>query len=652
MPKKGMKALLFTFKSKHPSWASPPAGDASTSSSLASTPRRSMVDRSIAMADLMVTKWNPDTSGYAQVTSMFHENRQEALEFIKCVFNLQKSMHLIGHDDPNNNIVRAQNLMQIAMKRLQKEFYQILSTNRAHLDPESVSSRSSRTSARSSISDYDDNNAGIEDEILHSAGDSISELEQVSLLAMDNLRSIAECMIASGYGKECYNVYTIIRKSIIDEGLYKLGVEKVSQSQFNKLSWESQDLKIQQWIHATKIALKTLFAGERILCDHVFGASAPLRESCFIEISRDGANLLFSFPELVSKSKKSPEKMIRVLGMYTALVEHWNEVDAVFSSNSCLAVRALATNSLLKLADAARSMLLEFESAIQKESLKAASAATGGGVDPLTIYVMNSISFLSDYVNVVNEILGNHPLPVRSPLPESNSETSTSFGDSPSPDPAPAPAISVYVARLILILLSKIDGRSKLYRDVSTSNLFLANNLQHIVSKVRRSNLKHILGESWIQKQEEKINQFIVKYDTAAWGGVLNSLPDPTVAISTAEAKERFKKFNARFGEAYRKQSACVVADQRLGDDIKACVARKLLPRYREFYRLNNGRIGGGGREGSLNLVVKYTPDEVKNYLSDLYFDGGGAEDGLSTLSFRSPSLSLFSVDNHELRLN
>jgi exocyst complex protein 7 len=64
--------------------------------------------------------------------------------------------------------------MQIAMKRLQKEFYQILSMNQAHLDSESVSARSSRT-----------------------AGDAIDEVVEVSSIAMADLRSIAECMISA-----------------------------------------------------------------------------------------------------------------------------------------------------------------------------------------------------------------------------------------------------------------------------------------------------------------------------------------------------------------------------------------------------------------------------------------------------------------------
>jgi exocyst complex protein 7 len=90
--------------------------------------------------------------------------------------------------------------MQIAMKRLQKEFYQILSMNRAHLNPESIFVRSSHTFVRSSTSDYKD------DDDVGTVGDAINEVEEVSSIAMADLRSIAECMISASYAKECLSI--------------------------------------------------------------------------------------------------------------------------------------------------------------------------------------------------------------------------------------------------------------------------------------------------------------------------------------------------------------------------------------------------------------------------------------------------------------
>ncbi|KAL8524354.1 hypothetical protein ACS0TY_014076 [Phlomoides rotata] len=54
-----------------------------------------------------------------------------------------------------------------------------------------------------------------------------------NLMQIADLRVIAECMISSGYVKECLKIYKIVRKSVVDEGIYKLGVERISSSRIH-----------------------------------------------------------------------------------------------------------------------------------------------------------------------------------------------------------------------------------------------------------------------------------------------------------------------------------------------------------------------------------------------------------------------------------
>ncbi|KAJ9180775.1 hypothetical protein P3X46_008983 [Hevea brasiliensis] len=627
MPRKGMRSICF--HPKTPSFSTSPRSSPSRAS--LSTPRRSfsesIMEQTIEAASNVIMKWNPETSTFARVTSLFYENKREAMQFLKCVTDLQKAMHLLVSDGSSHGrIVRAQNLMQIAMKRLQKEFYQILSTNRAYLDPESVSARSSRASTRSSISDYDDE--GFADDEIRAAGDSISEVEQVSSIAMADLRSIAECMISSGYAKECVNVYKIIRKSIIDEGIYRLGVERMSPSQINKMDWAALDLRIKNWLEAVKISLRTLFNGERILCDHVFSISDSIRESCFSEISREGANLLFGFPELVAKTKKSPmEKMFRVLDMYTAISENWVEIESIFSFESTSTVRSQALNSLVRLSDSVLTMLTDFESSIQKDSSK--TPVPGGDVHPLTFHSINYLTILGDYGSILSDIISDWPPLAKSSLPKS-------YFDSPESDDTPAPPISVRFAWLILVLLCKLDGKAKHYKDVSLSYLFLANNLQYVISKVQTSNLQYLLGEEWITKHEAKVRQFAANYERLAWGQVFASLPENTSAsISPEEARESLKRFNSSFEAAYRKQSSCIVSDPKLRDEVKVSIARKLTPVYREFYGKVMVTVEG---KRNIRIFVRYAPEDLETYLSNLFF--GTIDMGISSSSPSTPSSS------------
>ncbi|KAL3625907.1 hypothetical protein CASFOL_030436 [Castilleja foliolosa] len=139
----------------------------------------------------------------------------------------------------------------------------------------------------------------------------------------------------------------------------------------HKMEWNVLETRIKKWLHAVRIAIKTLFHGERILCDVVFSSSPKTAESCFAEISRDAAVNLFVFADNFGRSKKilSADKIFRALDMYEAISELWPEVEAVFSHESLSPVKSQAMAALVKLGEAVRLMLTQFEVAIQKDTV-------------------------------------------------------------------------------------------------------------------------------------------------------------------------------------------------------------------------------------------------------------------------------------------
>ncbi|KOM58372.1 hypothetical protein LR48_Vigan11g140600 [Vigna angularis] len=230
-------------------------------------------------------------------------------------------------------------------------------------------SRSSRTSANSNCSDCDDDFV-TEDDDIRAAGDSITEVEQVSSSAMADMKLIVDCMVSSGYAKECVSIYIVIRKSIIDEGFYRLGVEKLSSLHANMMDWEVLDLKIKSWLEAVRIAVRILFSGERILYDNVFSYSDSVRESCCVEISKDDASLLYELPELFAKTKKSSlEKLFRVLDMHAVASKLLSEIESIFSSDYNSAVRSQVLTSLQRLIESPQFLLTK----IVRSSSKMAS---------------------------------------------------------------------------------------------------------------------------------------------------------------------------------------------------------------------------------------------------------------------------------------
>ncbi|OVA03558.1 Exocyst complex protein Exo70 [Macleaya cordata] len=356
--------------------------------------------------------------------------------------------------------------------------------------------------------------------------------------------------------------------------------------------------------------------------------SESSKESCFKEISKEAAIHLFQFPEFVAKGKKSPEKMFRMLDLYDAISELWPEIESIFSFQSTSAVKSQAVSSLLRLGDAVRSMLSDFESAIQKDTSK--SPVPGGGLHPLTRYVMNYVSFLSDYCVILSDIVADFPLPVQTPLPDSYFEIPFDFEDNATS------AMVVRFAWIILVLLCKLDGKTELYKDVSLSYLFLANNLHYVISKVKNSNLKFLLGEDWITKHELKVKQYASNYERMAWSKVLSSLPNnPTAVISLEAAKECFHSFSSAFETAYRTQSSWVVTDGKLRDEIKVSIAKKIGSAYRAFYDTNRGRLRD---EKNFESLVRFSPDDLGNYLSDLFY--GARVSGSTSSSNSTPASS------------
>ncbi|CAN8270035.1 unnamed protein product [Cochlearia groenlandica] len=576
----------------------------------------SEINRTIDHAAEIIEKWNTEYVYTTRFYSLFCESKRESKKFVKRVKDLQKAMDLLICEDPNSeNLLRAQKLMQIAMKRLEKEFCQILSMNRAHLDPESASTRSSASSVVPN-GDYD---AWHES---RSASDSVVEVEEVSKNSRKELRLIAECMIAAGYSKECASIYKSIRKSIVDEAIYRMGVERISSSKAKKMPCEVVELKTKSWREAVKVLMNTLFHGEKSLCDEVFQSSVSLRESCFRDISKEGSILLFGFPETLAvrdKKNPNPKKIFPLLDMYCTIIDNLSPIESIFSYESTFLVRSQAITSLRRLSESILSHLVGFESEIRKDSTK--TMVHGEGVHPMTISAMDYISRLSDYNTTFIDILNGSSTSVKSLLPKSYFNVSETEESSAS-------ELKVRFAWLILVLLCKIDAKAELYKDFSTQYLFLANNLQHVVSHVRSTNLKQILGDEWIVKHSEKVRQFARSYERLTWGPVASACPSVSTTeameMSSEEAEMQFENFNEIFDRTRESQSACVVSDIKLLDEMRVSIGKKLLPKYRDFYNAHRNAVMLAGTDDEWN--VKYTPEDIENHLLELFSGKGISE--------------------------
>ncbi|KAL1558077.1 exocyst complex component EXO70H1-like [Salvia divinorum] len=529
-------------------------------------------------AEYIIRKWEVGTVNLNAVSSLFLDDRNEACKLLEATIGLQHAMnHHVKLSTTSRKLVGAHELMQIAMHRLRFEFNAILSATRWNLDSESSGSQNREATA--------------------------TESER----AVVDLKRVAECMIACGYAKECVSTYRSVRKSIVDETMYYLGIERLRSSELRKMEWKNLEMRINTWLRAVKIAVQSLFYREKVLCGAVFSSSEKVAEACFAAISRDAAADLFSFAESLCKCKKvlSPEKIFRLLDLYEAISDLWPDIELLFSEKLSAEVRSQAAVAQLKLGETVSAMLCQFEEAILKDT---SPPPVGGGVHPITRYVMNFLVVLGDYDAALSNILEDWPpANVRSP-PTKNRFSSPSSGGETD---ASTPEISLHLSWLIVFLLCKLDGKTAAYDDVALSYLYLANNLNYVVSKVRSSNLGLLVGEDWIRKLELNVKAYLTKYEKIGWSDVISAVPENPAAVTPPpKVAESLELYYARFHEACRKQRSWVIPDPKIREDVKMSLRKRILSGYRVLCsRINN----------MPEVIVRYTPQDLDNYLSHLF---------------------------------
>ncbi|RYQ89023.1 hypothetical protein Ahy_B09g095885 isoform G [Arachis hypogaea] len=449
---------------------------------------------------------------------------------------------------------------------------------------------------------------------------SIREIDLIPSEAVYDLRSIAERMISSGYLRECIQVYGSVRKSAVDASFRRLGIEKLSIGDVQRLEWEQLEAKIRRWIRAAKVCVRTLFASEKKLCEQIFdGVGTAIDDACFMETVKGPAIQLFNFAEAISISRRSPEKLFKILDLHDALMDLIPDIDVVFDSKSSESIRIQAAEILSRLAEAARGILSEFENAVLREPSKV--PVPGGTIHPLTRYVMNYISLISDYKQTLNELIVSKP-----------STGSRYSGDPSTPDmdftelEGKTP-LAIHLIWIIVILQFNLDGKSKHYKDASLSHLFIMNNVHYIVQKVRGSpELRQMIGDEYLKRLTGKFRQAATSYQRATWVRVLYCLRDEGLhvsggfssGVSRSALRERFKSFNAMFEEVHRTQAVWLIPDSQLREELRISISEKLIPAYRSFLGRFRSHIESGRHPEN---YIKYSVEDLEDAVLD-FFEG------------------------------
>lgn len=576
------------------------------------------------------------------------DQAQAYLDAVDEVHYLITTLH-VSKGNNTNTLERAQAAHDVAMARLAEELRHALHHHNEPLEPEQFQHIVARTVASSRSPLAEDEEA--EEELRQAEPQAQPERhpkpqaecksfknpkEPASLIyvfcttVIPDIRAIVKRLIAGDREQECCQVYAAARRAVLDDNLSRLGIERLGVDDVQKTAWEILEDKIKKWIPAVRVAVRVLFVREKELADRIFVENGN-SESCFLDSCRAPMMRLLGFSEAVAISRRSPEKLFRILDIYETLSDLVPDIDFIFSDEG---IRAEVSGILVRLGEAASCTFTELSNAIRRESSK--RPIPGGAVHPLTRYVMNYIRFLFDYTDTLKLLIVSKPYEYTNP----------SLCHSPGPSPPLSPLglgpgqylyedettdlalapLALQLFNVIELLKNNLEGKSRLYKDSALTYLFLMNNIHYIVQKVKGSELITYLGDDWVRRHSGKVRQYATNYQRVSWNKVVSCLRDEGVqsvagnysnsVVSKGALKERFKRFNTVFEEVLKTQTTWIVADPQLREELRISVTEKLLPAYRSFM----GRIGihlEGDKHAERYL--KYSPEDLEECLLGLF---------------------------------
>ncbi|CAI0462761.1 unnamed protein product [Linum tenue] len=559
------------------------------------------IDKTLKSAEGILSQFDQTRKAEAKILRGPHEDLETYLEAIEQLKATVKFFSSNKNFKSSDGVVHhANQLLAKAISKLQEEFNTLLSNYSKPVEPDRLFDCLPNSLRPSSASDKHQGEGGNkhsseQQKSLETAIYTLPTLIPPRVVPL--LHDLALQMAQAGHQQQLFRIYRDTRASVLEQSLKKLGVERLTKDDVQRMQWEVLEAKIGNWIHYMRIAVKLLFSAEKKICDQILEGIESLRDPCFADVTVNSVSVLLSFGDAIAKSKRSPEKLFVLLDMYEIMRELRSEFELVFGSKACMEMRESAFNLTIRLAQTAQETFVDFEEAVERDATK--TAVLDGTVHPLTSYVINYVKFLFDYQSTVKQL----------------------FQELESTDPEGQ--LAAVTTRIMQALQTNLDGKSKQYRDPALTQLFLMNNIHYIVRSVRRSEAKDMLGDDWVQIHRRIVQQHANQYKRISWAKILQCLTvqgesSGSSGLSRAMVKDRFKTFNSQFEELYTRQAQWTVPDSELRESLRLAVAEVLLPAYRSFIKRCAPMIDGGKTP---NKYVRYTPEDLERMLNE-FFDG------------------------------
>ncbi|VVB00544.1 unnamed protein product [Arabis nemorensis] len=389
--------------------------------------------------------------------------------------------------------------------------------------------------------------------------------EVLSEANVRKLQAIIKRLDAHTQLTKCVSVYIKIRTTVIQKR-FKIGyLEKTITEADNVHDLEGD---IDQWRLHMEIAVKEIYEFESKLCSEVF-EEENVRLRCFGAIASNSRIIpLLRFGSRISKCKKDPPKLLKLLDCFSTMDNIRIEFNRLFSGEPCSEIRVVTRELISNLVNGVCEIFWELPCQVELQR---------SNCPPLDDGVPKLVSVVTEYCN---KLLENNNKPILSKILEIDLGWKN--------EKYQEELLTGHIYNILREIALNLDAWSSSNKETALSCIFMMNNHCHFCG-LRETHLGKMMGESWLNAHEQYRDYYAALYVKESWGKLLSLLNNKaqTVSSSSKRARESIKRtlqaFGKGFDEIYTKQTNWIVEDEKLRWKIRQAMVRTVVPRYKSY---------------------------------------------------------------------
>ncbi|BDA42170.1 Exocyst complex component EXO70A1 [Coccomyxa sp. Obi] len=452
-------------------------------------------------------------------------------------------------------------------------------------------------------------------------------------LVATHLRALAEVLLRNDE-RRALGAYVDVRRGIVERALAGL----LNAASAGEEARGSLFARIQEWVAALKM-LVGIVKSERAAANAVWPPGAPEAEAAFDEVVTRSVVAATHAGAFIVASKRTPEKVFGLLDMQEQVEAALARLAPMLEGTHAASFLAEFAQLAAMLRQEARATLEEFEASISRDTVKHPPA--DGTVHPLAAYTLSFLKRLFAYEATIDTLFGDAENEAAA-LAAARRGEAADRRRREGINEATATAVQGAVGHMLRVLLDNLETKARTYKNKALAALFLMNNVHYIVKAVESSEALSCVGQDWIERHKDLIEQYGEDYQEASWGPLMSLVGEGVNGEGRAWAKEkagikeRWREINTALTELRDAQCTWTIPDPALKANMKDAVAEDFLPVYKMFMEKYNPEATPFTKNPE--KYIRWTVADVQRLISEDLFEARD-RDAVATTASKGAAL-------------